>query len=353
MLLLGGVGLGENNGAQGAERPKRGSRPIDRVRDGAGMLTVGTEIDGVLTGMVALSDVAFMVKERAIYRLLMADDIDPDRENINIPNTVQLTLPAGSDSDLVARTLLTADELFPKAYFAQEIREEIVLATVELTKNLLSAQEIADALRAIVDDLSQPVEVKNRAATLPAAGSLEQKINAFIQAVHSVVQQLYDLPRSFIKFPPKGWPDNFTEALHSKFGDEHKFTHFAQSTTPFIKFLRNARHCVEHRRGDQRIDVRDFHLTKDGHLNRPTVAIVHNATPLDATDLVEFMTSMLDQLIKVTEAMLAHVADASRPGSLAGLPLAIAEIPADQRRNGSRVRLAYFTMINGDLARVG
>jgi len=353
VLLLGGAGLGENNRAQDAEWPKRGSRAIDRVRDGAGMLTVGTEIDGVLTGMVALSDVAFMVKERAIYRLLMADDIDPDRENINIPNSVQLTLSAGSDSDLVARTLLTADELFPKAYFAQEIRQEIVLVTVELTKNLLSAQEITDALRARVDELSQPVEVKNRAATLPAAGSLEQRVNAFIQAAHSVIQQLYDLPRSFIKFPPKGWPDNFTEALQSKFGDEHEFTRFARSTAPFIKFLRNARHCVEHRRGDQRIDARDFHLTKDGRLNRPTVAIVHSATPLDATDLVEFMTSMLDQLIDVTEAMLAHVADASRPESLAGFPLAIAEIPADQRRNGSRVRLAYFTMINGGLARVG
>lgn len=294
-----------------------------------------------------------MVKERAIYRLLMADDIDPDRENINIPNSVQLTLSAGSDSDLVARTLLTADELFPKAYFAEEVRQELVLVTVELAKNLLSAQEIVDTLRARVDELSQPVEVKDRAATLPAVGSLEQRVNAFVQAAHSAVQQLYDLPRSFIKFPPKGWPDNFTEALQSKLGDEHRFTRYARSTAPFIKFLRNARHCVEHRRGDQRIDARDFHLTKDGRLNRPTVAIVHNATPLDPTDLVDFMTSILDQLIDVTEAMLAHVADASRPESFAGLPLTIAEVPADQRRTGSRVRLAYFTMINGGWARLG
>ncbi len=351
--MFGGAGLGEGEREQRPEKPKRGSRPIDRVRDGAGMLTVGTETDGVMTGMVALSDVAFMVKERAIYRLLMADDIDPDRENINIPNSVQLTLAAGSDSDLVARTLLTADELFPKAYFAEDVRQELVLVTVEVAKNLLSALEIADALRARVDDLSQPVEVKNRAATLPAVGSLEQRVNAFVQATHSAVQQLYDLPRSFIKFPPKGWPDNFTEALRSKWGDEHRFTHFARSTAPFVKLLRNARHCVEHRRGDQRIDARDFHLTKDGRLNRPTVAIVHSATPLDPTDLVEFMTSILDQLIEVTEAMLAHFADAFRPESFAGLPLAIFEVPVDQRRTGSRVRLAYFTMINGGWARLG
>lgn len=345
--------MGEGEREQRPERPKRGSRPIDRVRDGAGMLTVGTQTDGVLTGMIALSDVAFMVKERAIYRLLMADDVDPDRENINIPNSVQLALAAGSDSDLVARTLLTADELFPNTYFADAVRREIVLGTVEIAKNLLSALEIVDALRARVDELSQPVEVKNRAATLPAVGSLEQRVNAFVQAAHSAVQQLYDLPRSFIKFPPRGWPDNFTEALQSKWGDEHRFAHFTRSTTPFVKFLRNARHCVEHRRGDQRIDARDFHLTKDGRLNRPTVAIVHSATPLDTTDLIEFMTSILDQLIEVIEAMLAHLADATRPESFAGLPLTISEVPVDQRRTGSRVRLAYFTMIDGSWVRLG
>jgi hypothetical protein len=323
------------------------------VRDAAGILTVGTETDGVLTGMIALSDVAFMVKERATYRLLMADDVDPDRENINIPHSVQRALAAGSDSDLVARTLLTADELFPKTYFADEVRREIVWGTVEIAKNLLSALEIVDALRARVDELSQPVEVKNRAATLPTVGPLEQRVNAFVQAAHSAVQQLYDLPRSFINFPPKGWPDNFTEAVQSKWGDEHRFTHFARSTTPFVKFVRNARHCVEHRRDDQRIDARDFHLTKDGRLNRPTVTIVHGATPLDTTDLMEFMTSILGQLIEVIEAMLAHLADATRPESFAGLPLAISEVPVDQRRTGSRVRLAYFTMINGSWVRLG
>jgi len=331
----------------------RGSRPIDRVRDSAGMLTVGNEADGALTGMIALSDVAFMVKERAIYKLLMADEIDPNRQNINIPNSVQLSLSAGSDSDLVARTLLTADVLFPTTYFAQELRQQLVLITFEITKNLLSAQEITDALRARIDGLSQPVEVKNRAATLPAAGSLEQRVNAFIQAAHSIIQFLYDLPRSFIKIPPKGWPDSFTEALQSKFGHEHEFSHFARSTAPFIKFLRNARHCVEHRRDDQRIDARDFHLTKDGRLNRPTVAILHSATPLEATDLVEFMTSMLEQLVEVTEAMLAYVADAFRPESFTGFPLVIAEVPADQRSTGSRVRLAYATMIDGGWVRLG
>lgn len=345
--------MGEDNREQGAKKRTRGNRPIDRVRDGAGKLTVGTELDGAVTDIIGLSDAAFVVKERAIYRLTMADEIDPDRQNINIPNSVQPTLPAGSDSDLVARTMLTAHELFPTTYFAQDVRQRIVLVTVDLTKNLLSAQEIAETLRSRIGELDQPVEVNKGAATLPSAGSLEQAVNAFVQATHSGIQMLYDLPRIFIKFPPKGWPDNFTEALQQQFGDEHKFTHFARSTAPFIKFLRNARHCIEHRRGDQRIDVRDFHLTKDGRLNRPTVAIVHSMTPQNTTDLVEFMTEILDRLIEASEAMLAYIADAFRPESFAGLPLAVLEVPADQHRYGSRVRLAYFTMINDDWVRLG
>jgi len=65
------------------------------------------------------------------------------------------------------------------------------------------------------------------------------------------------------------------------------------------------------------------------------------------------MTSMLEQLVEVTEAMLAYVADAFRPESFTGFPLVIAEVPADQRSTGSRVRLAYATMIDGGWVRLG
>jgi hypothetical protein len=343
-------GAGDNHSQD--DHPK-GKRPIDRVRDGAGSLTVGTNEDGVLTGMIALENVAYLVKERAIYRLMMADDIDPERENINIPNSVQLTLSDGSDSDLVARTLLTADQLFKKTYFPAEVRDRIVLIALDIATNLLAAQQIAEEVGARIELLSKPIEVKNRSATLPSAGSLESRTNAFVQAAHSVIQRLYDLPRPFVKFPPKGWPDNFTDALRDQFGDDHEFTQFARSITPFIKFIRNMRHCIEHRRGDQRIEIKDFHLTKDGKFNRPTVAIIHGETPLDATDLVEFMNNTVYQLIDIVETMIAQVADIERPQTIARFPLTIALIPEDQRREGSRVRLGYFSLLKGQWVRMG
>lgn len=303
--------------------------------------------------MIPLSDVAYMVKERAVYKLMMADDVDPDRENINIPDSVQLTLSAGSDSDLVARTLLTADELFRTTYFSAEVRDKVVQTALSIAASLLAAQQIAQDLEARIVQLSGPVEVKNRSATLPAVGSLDNRTNAFVQAAHSVIQQLYDLPRSFVKFPPRGWPDNFAEALRAKFGEDHAFTQFALAATPFIKFLRNMRHCVEHRRGDQRIETKDFQLTKDGKFHRPTVAVIHSDTPLDPTDMVEFMRWVVDQLITLVEDMIAHTANIARPEAVGGFPLAIAPVPENQRRNGSRIRFGYFTQINNEWLRLG
>src|SRR5690242_10985188 len=76
-----------------------GPRLIDRIRNSAGMLKVGDDSDGAITGMISLTDVCYIVKERAIYSLKMADQIDPARENIAIPNSVQLVFSEGSESE--------------------------------------------------------------------------------------------------------------------------------------------------------------------------------------------------------------------------------------------------------------
>lgn len=50
-------------------------------------MKVGAAEDGAIKEMFGLKDRMLFILERAIYAMQLADEIDPDRSNIAIPNT--------------------------------------------------------------------------------------------------------------------------------------------------------------------------------------------------------------------------------------------------------------------------
>ena len=79
-------------------------RPIDKLRDGAGSFDINTpDDDSPITGMISLGERFLVVKGKGIYEIKLADQIDPERTNINAPNTIQKVLSCGSLSILLFR----------------------------------------------------------------------------------------------------------------------------------------------------------------------------------------------------------------------------------------------------------
>ena len=91
-------------------------RPIDRLRDGAGSMTIGTADDkSAITGTITFAEKLFIVKEKGLYQVQLADEFDPDRTTISIPNAQKVVLKHGSKSEFVCRTFLLASELLKEA----------------------------------------------------------------------------------------------------------------------------------------------------------------------------------------------------------------------------------------------
>jgi hypothetical protein len=68
-------------------------RPIDRMREAAGKMDVGTPDDPTaITGLFPIGDTLYVIKEKGIYEIQFADAIDPKRTNIHVPNTQQRVL---------------------------------------------------------------------------------------------------------------------------------------------------------------------------------------------------------------------------------------------------------------------
>ena len=85
-------------------------RPIDKVRDSGGMFTLPPGVGGIQE-MCEIQGSLHMLGTNAIYRVKLADEIDPERTNINLPNTHQLVLPYGTELHYVRQTLMQARRL--------------------------------------------------------------------------------------------------------------------------------------------------------------------------------------------------------------------------------------------------
>jgi len=59
-------------------------KPIDQIRESGGYFEVGTDAEGAIVEMFTIDDQLLIVKEGAIYEVMMADDIDPERTNISL-----------------------------------------------------------------------------------------------------------------------------------------------------------------------------------------------------------------------------------------------------------------------------
>ena len=75
-------------------------------------MQIGTSEDGASSVMIDMDSALYVVKERAIYAIQLADQVDPERTNVFVPNTQQRLLSIGSHDPKVARIFLTAYTMF-------------------------------------------------------------------------------------------------------------------------------------------------------------------------------------------------------------------------------------------------
>ena len=235
-------------------------RPIDLLRDGAGSFDLTTPGDSSdLSGMIVISDSMYVVKKKGIYELKMADQIDPDRTNAAIPNTIQKILNYGSEAEWIGKTLLTAQKLLNKSYLPEKIDcEQGMLLMLEIVKDIEVMQELACQFEK--SEIEAMGSFKNavrpdRSVILPNVGEVSSQCKTFIQRADHVLRELYELVKHFYGANiSKKWFEGFTEKIESSRDTDDNFGEFLRQILPLLQLIRNARNCVEHPRSNQKKD---------------------------------------------------------------------------------------------------
>lgn len=323
-------------------------RPIDKLRDGAGSFTVGADgDDSAIVTMITIADERmFIVKERGIYEVKLADQIDPKRTNIKVPNTIQRVMSVGTDTPWVATVLLTADGLFRHAELLQGIDCARALTLVfEIAQHIERMHEVKDEYvkaQNIAAGAFDP-RIRNRSVTLPTVANAQARCKEFLQKADHVLRELLALVKLFYGDADAAW-----EGLQAKIREEPAIDNFADwldNNVPFLVTVRNARNAAEHPNARMRIGVEDFIVDASNALCLPTLMVMHPKTPVAKIPIESFMTEVLERTVHAVELLMVflcsrHVGKASGAN---GFPICVAEIPEGQRR--SRVRYGLGMMV--------
>ena len=332
--------------------PRDKGRPIDKLRSGAGSLEINTpDDDSAISEMISTADRLLVVKDKGIYEIKFADQVDPERTNIDVPNTIQRILPYGAQDAWIGAVVLTANHLLRSPCLPSDINGAEAFAVVlEIAEDIAGAHELVekycDAENVAIRSFDPNIR-KNRSFIVPALGNIETRCNEFLQRSDHSLQKLFRIVQVF--YPDVG--SGRWEGLKTKIGGESKdidnFPQFLDETVPFLQLIRNARNCVEHPKPEQRLVTVDFSVDARNVLLPPTVEIIDPSTPLPRVSVNAFFTQTFKDLVRVVELMVVFLC-ARHVSTIGGFPVQVVEFP-EKRRRSPHVRYGYGTKIGDEI----
>jgi hypothetical protein len=336
-----------------AQGPKR---PIDIRRESAGSMTIGTPDDGEVVRMFPVDERLFIVKERAVYALQLADQIDPGRTTPSIPDSQQRVFDRGATDPIVARLLLTAHVLFRKQQLGENFDEQRAMKLAwDLTKQLAAMDVLREDLEIAQSDATDAFRAGphiDRALKLPTVANLEAQFHAFAQKLGHAVDTLKQISRLFYPGLSKKWIDGLCALTKEKLGAQDPFSAFVGEVAPLLLNWRELRNLIEHEDPSRSARAVDFHMLSDGTINAPMLEVQRVGHERERVPLIQFMSTTIHNLTVVAEALMAHLCNANIK-DCGPWPVFVMSHPEEELGTAD-VRLGYvIRMPDGTLARLG
>ncbi|MGH6674280.1 MAG: hypothetical protein ACRECV_20220 [Xanthobacteraceae bacterium] len=211
-------------------------RPIDLRRDSAFFGAVGTGDEGAIQEFLNVDNSLLIIKDKAIYKSQLADQIDPGRTNINVPHIQQKIYSVGSSSEIVGRILLTAKYLFDHGMLDGRFNKaNLMSATLDFFDETIKLQTLFHTLT--VDQDVAIAEFKSQKAQgsvvlLPSIADIGGRLRSLIQHADHSLQRLLVLCRVFYSLPPgKAWFDRLAQTA----SEEHQLEQAASARRAIVK----------------------------------------------------------------------------------------------------------------------
>lgn len=295
---------------------------------------IGTKENGAIKEFIEIDGKLFVVKEYSLYEVTLADNIDPNSENLKLPdNTQRLVMRLGSESEILARTLLTANKLLNKNY------QKPITNINKILKFILDITQELDEIKKTVDNYNnheneekinfEKRKVKNTDHVTPSIPSLNTICSTVFQRANRILQIQMDIFRIFNpEFNKKSYYTDASQYIELE--KDNRFANFLKGLVPFTELVRNIRNCIEHRRSE--ISILDYELLLNSDILEPTIEINYKDCKMKRTPLSTVLNDTLENLVFMIENMLVFLCENNINDEL-GVPITLSIIPEKQRKN--------------------
>jgi len=326
-------------------------KPIDKKRESGGMADIGTAEDGAIVQMIKIGERLIILKERSIYEIMTADEIDPERTNISIPNEIQKKIiDKGSESEMVSRVFLTANTLLNKGEFEDGIDFAKALAlSLDLIQELAVLEDEIENYLTKEKEVSDEYESqRNRtnSYSIPTIGNAKNRCTTIFQKSDHIEQTLMKIITIFYQnegLTQQSHFPKFYEVIKLKYGEKNGFVEFLNSTLEFMKLIRNLRNALDHQLSA--VQIHDFELTSNSNVLAPSIEIDFKGSKLERQSLSDFLNTLIPNLITICELTMVYLVGHNFKSS----PVLqdIKEIPKDKRKN-KFVRFSFWSSLGVD-----
>jgi hypothetical protein len=331
-------------------------RSIDRKREASVTIELSDLNDkSPIRKMFSVSDGLYVITDRGIYLMQLADDIDPGRTNIDVPDVHKKVLGHGFESDIVGRILITSLELLDEEHLIEEFPcRESRTRMFNITRFVVEMGEMSGKLQSEVDACVNGGLPSNnrRSIRIPTIVNLDTCIETFIGKADDVRGEIIALLRSFYDGgADKKVFENIRNSIVARHGEASALGKVLELATPLLVRIRNYRNAMEHPSESMRLQIVDFNLRPDGIVEPPTIEVIHAETPQPRIRACDFMRQMVDALVDMTESLVLHLC-AQNLRTSEGFEIGIGELPQETREHKAS-RFSYVIRIGDEIHRLG
>jgi len=323
------------------------NQDIDKIRDSGGQFEIGSQEDGAINEMFEVDERLIIVKEKSIYEYFRADDVDPERTNISLPNNIQRkVIDQGSDSELIGRTILTAKTLFQTEFFDENVEIEKALSlSFEILQEMTTLENEIQEYIEEEEKLSEEYQTKTKKAidySIPSIGNVETRCKTIFQKADHIEQTLMEIITIF--YPDSDLTNQshfpkFCKILKEKYGQDDPFVKYISSTLDFMRLVRNLRNALDHRLNF--VTVTDFELQPDSNVLTPTIELAkYRGSKLERIALSELLPVVFNNLVLVFENTIAFLSDKNLKPSI--VAQCVMQIP-EEKRKYKNVRYSFWS----------
>lgn len=321
---------------------------IEMVRGRAGSATIPDGLGNIVLAQ-AIRGRLYIIAQNGICSSVFADQIDPERSNIDLPNLIQrVDLNYGAETNFVQRTICLGSELLKPGFLSQNFDLERALEICLESAYLFGA--IQDSLNELVTEQTklraEDNEGKIRPDLLPQSPRLDSRVKQFIHTFRDLSTSIKALTLLF--YPKAGkqrnepWEERFKAAASLARGSESDFVGQLEAKLAFLEDVDSIRNALVHPDKKKWIKIRNYEMQSDGKIIPPTIEVETAQLKIPRMDLTEVLLQVTEHMSAVFEAIVCSLCDLNAAKFGEVITFGVVELPDSQRGSGSRYTWQIF-----------